>query len=183
MLIDHAIHPFRKNRVLSLEEVVARISPLPDRFFDELPCNNKWIVIGKLPRLRSTSFLSSWWAKAKRSHLLERQFHDVVHMNGGLIRAQQCFLGSEERGWIVVHPLPRFIRTEVWSSVSNGVSELGVKGPDGLVDSPLVRRAFNVSRQGPRKSRDQLDNLSDRVLGRWFRKFVEGKLRISEETL
>ena len=85
MLIDHAIHSFRKNRVLSLEEVVARISPLPDRFFDELPCDNEWIVIGKLSRLRSTSFLSSWAAKEKRSHLLERQFHDVVHMNGGLI--------------------------------------------------------------------------------------------------
>lgn len=183
MIFDHAVHPFRKNRVLRLEELMARISPPLDRFFDKFPLDDEWIVVGKLPRLRSTFFLSSWTTQLDKPHLLVCQVHNVIYMDRVIIRTQQRFLGGEEGGRLVVPLLPCFVWAEVRGSVSYSVFELDVKRPDGLVDTPWIRRTLDVGGQRPRELRDQLEDFGDWVLWRWFREFPKASFRFFEATL
>ena len=58
VLLDHAVHPLSENGVLRLEELVAWVSPLLGRLFDEPFRDNKRVIIRKLPCLRPTLHLS-----------------------------------------------------------------------------------------------------------------------------
>ena len=52
VILDHGVDSFSENGVFLLEEFVARINPLLDCLFNELPGNNEWVIIGELSRLR-----------------------------------------------------------------------------------------------------------------------------------
>ena len=86
VFFNHAVDSFNKNRVLRFKEVVARIRPPLDRFFDELPCDDEWIVVGKLSRLRPTLLLNSWTVRVKKSYSLECQVHNLIHIDDAIIR-------------------------------------------------------------------------------------------------
>ena len=58
VLLDHPVHTFNENRVLRLEELMSRISPLINCLPYELPGDNEWIVIGELSCLGPALHLS-----------------------------------------------------------------------------------------------------------------------------
>lgn len=63
MLLDHDVHPFNKNGVLCLKELMTRIAPFFNRLLDEPSRDNKRVIIGELSRFCPVSDLSDRIAK------------------------------------------------------------------------------------------------------------------------
>ena len=69
VVLNHPVHSFGENGIFFLEKFVARISPLLDRLFNELSCNNEWVVIRELSCLGPVLDLSGRTARGvKFSH-------------------------------------------------------------------------------------------------------------------
>ena len=58
VLVDHAVHPFNKNGVHRLEELMTWVGPLLDGLLDEGFGDNEWIIVGELSRFGPAIHLS-----------------------------------------------------------------------------------------------------------------------------
>ena len=126
MVFNHPIHPLNQDRVLRLKKVMTRVSPLFNRLLDEPPGDNKWIIIGEFSRFRPAPHLSGRIVDEDRFNSPQRHVHNLVDVDSRFIRAHICFLCRKECRWLVIHPLPGFVRPEVGSGLPDSILELYV---------------------------------------------------------
>lgn len=146
MLLDHAIHAFNKNSVFPLKKLVAWIGPLLDCLFHQSFGNDKGVVIWEFPCLRSEPHLSDRIVDEGQYNSLQGHFHDLVNVDGTVIRTELRLLRREEGRRLVMCLFPGFVRPEIWGSLSDSVLELHMKRSNDLVDSMLIWRAFHEGR-------------------------------------
>jgi len=166
MFFNHTIHLFNQNGILRLEKLVARVSPLFNCLLYKPLSDNEWIIVRKFPSFRPAPHLSDRMVDTGRFNLLHCHVHNLVDVDGTIIRTQFRFLCRKE-GWrVVVHPLPGFVWPEVGSGLLDGVLKPYVERPNDLVDSFFVGCTIHERGKRSRETRDHLDDLADGV-ARW----------------
>jgi len=101
VLLDHHIHTFNKNGMLRLEELMGWIGPFINRLSYELSGDDEWIVIGELSCLGPALDLSNQTANGDQFRSPHCHVHNLIHMDGTLVRTQLRFFRCEE-GWRLV---------------------------------------------------------------------------------
>ena len=183
MILNHAVHSFNQNGVLCLKKFMAWVSPLFDRLLYEPLRDDKWIIIGEFSSLRPAPHLSDRIVDEGRLNLLHCHIHNLVDMDGTIIRTQLRFFRRKEGWWFVVHPLPGFVWPKVGSGLLDGVLEPRMEWPDDLVDSSFVGCTVHKRGKRSRETRDHLDDLADRVAGWWLWEPSEPELSLFEKVL
>ena len=102
VLFEHFVHVPNENGVLRLKELVGWVRPLFNRLFDELSGHNEWVIVWKLSRLGPTLELSHRAAKEGRLHSPLCHSHNLIHIDGTVIRTQIRLFRCEENWRLIV---------------------------------------------------------------------------------
>ena len=101
VLLDHPVHTFNENRMFGLKELMSRINPFLRCLSYELSGDDEWIIIGELSCLGPALDLSNQTANGDQFHSPHCHVHNLIHMDGTLVRTQLRFFRCEE-GWRLV---------------------------------------------------------------------------------
>ena len=159
------------------------VTPLFNCLLDEPPSDEKRIIIWQFSRFRPVPHLSDRIVDEGRFNSLQCHVHNLVDVDGAIIRTQFRFL-CHKKGWrFVMQSLPGFVRPEIGSGLLDSILKSHVKWSNDLVYSSFVGCTLHECGKRARESRDHIDNFANGVVGRRLWEPSEPELGLFKEIL